>query len=326
MRLFIVEQVGRIRIFKEGSLLATPFLDIQDRTRGRGEQGLLSVAFHPDYKSNGRFFVNYTRAGDGATVISEFRRSGNQADIADKSSERVLLVIAQPFENHNGGLNKFGPDGYLYIGMGDGGAGGDPNGHGQNLASLLGSLLRIDVNNTDGAPYGIPADNPFVNHPSAAKETYAYGLRNPWRYSFDRCNGRLFLGDVGQRNFEEIDLIKPGGNYGWNIMEGSHCYLPTTGCNRSGLELPIAEYDHTRNNCSVTGGYVYRGKAIERLIGHYLFGDYCTGLIFSLVEKNNQWIISELEQTGFNISSFGEDEAGELYVADLSGEIYKIIK
>ncbi|MBI1729175.1 PQQ-dependent sugar dehydrogenase [Candidatus Acetothermia bacterium] len=325
-RLFIVEQTGTIRILQDGKPLAAPFLNLGNRTRGGGEQGLLSVAFHPNYAQNGRLFVDYTRAGDGATIIAEFH-VGSDPNLADLASEHVLLVIRQPFSNHNGGLVKFGPDGYLYIGMGDGGSGGDPQGNGQNLSVLLGKLLRIDVDNTDGKPYAIPADNPFINTTVAGKEVYAYGLRNPWRYSFDRCNGRLFLADVGQGNYEEIDLIDSGGNYGWNTMEGTHCFHPSSGCNRTGLTLPIAEYDHSAGDCAVTGGYVYRGTEIPDLDGHYLFADYCTGHLWSLVQDSTgQWQMTQLRDLGFNISSLGEDQEGELYIVDLGGAVYKITK
>lgn len=325
-RLFIVEQTGTIRILQDGKLLPAPFLNLGNQTQGGGEQGLLSVAFHPDYAQNGRFFVDYTRTDDGATIMAEFHVSSDP-NLADLTSERILLVIRQPFSNHNGGLVKFGPDGYLYIGMGDGGSGGDPMGNGQNLSALLGKLLRIDVDNTDGKPYAIPADNPFINTPNAGKEIYAYGLRNPWRYSFDRCNGRLFLADVGQGNYEEVDLIDSGGNYGWNIMEGTHCYHPNFGCNQTGLTLPIAEYDHSFDDCAVTGGYVYRGIEIPDLDGHYLFGDYCTGHLWSLVQDSSgQWQMTQLRDLGFNISSFGVDQTGELYIVGLGGVVYKITK
>jgi glucose/arabinose dehydrogenase len=273
-RLFVVEQAGVIKIVRDGKISATPFLDIRDRVESGGEKGLLSVAFHPKYKENGRFFVNYTGRRDGVlkTIIAEYRVSQTNPDVADRT-ERVILEIEQPFANHNGGLNKFGPDGLLYIGMGDGGAAGDPFNFAQNLESLLGKFLRIDI---EKEPYAIPQDNPFVGRADAQGEIWAYGLRNPWRFSFDRCTGRLFAGDVGQDRIEEIDLIEKGKNYGWRIMEGSQCFDPPSLCNTQGLELPIAEYDHSLG-CSVTGGYVYRGTQFPTLIGHYLFGTTVAG-------------------------------------------------
>jgi glucose/arabinose dehydrogenase len=320
-RVFIVEQPGTIRVYQQDRLQEQPFLDIRARVRFGGERGLLSVAFHPQYAENGRLFVNYTRQPDGATVIAEYRVS-DDPDRADSGSERVLLIIEQPFANHNGGQLQFGPDGMLYIGMGDGGSGGDPLGHGQNLNTLLGALLRIDVDGEE--PYAIPADNPFVNRSDARGEIWAYGLRNPWRFSFDRCNGRLFLADVGQNLWEEINLIEKGGNYGWNVMEGAHCFRPPVGCRSEGLELPIAEYDHSVG-CSITGGYVYRGSHIENLIGRYVFGDFCSGRIWTLTaSESGDWTMQVLLDTSLSISSFGEDEQGELYVVDLNGAVYRI--
>ncbi len=320
-RLFVVEQSGIIKIIRNGQTLATPFLDIRDRVESGGEKGLLSVAFHPKYRENGRFFVNYTARKNGVlkSVIAEYRVSSNP-DIADRT-ERVILEIEQPFANHNGGLNKFGPDGFLYIGLGDGGAAGDPFNNAQNLETFLGKILRIDI---EKEPYAIPQDNPFVGNANAQGEIWAYGLRNPWRFSFDRCTGRLFAGDVGQNRLEEIDLIEKGKNYGWRIMEGSQCYDPPTLCNTQGLELPIAEYDHSLG-CSVTGGYVYRGTQYPSLVGHYLFGDYCSGRIWSLVqEPSGKWTMRQLIDSPFSISSFGEDEQGELYVVHYGGAIYRI--
>jgi glucose/arabinose dehydrogenase len=321
-RLFVVEQAGVIKIVREGKTLSTPFLDIRDRVESGGEKGLLSVAFHPKYKENGRFFVNYTGRRDGVlkTIIAEYRVSQTNPDVADRT-ERVILEIEQPFANHNGGLNKFGPDGLLYIGMGDGGAAGDPFNFAQNLESLLGKFLRIDI---EKEPYAIPQDNPFVGRADAQGEIWAYGLRNPWRFSFDRCTGRLFAGDVGQDRIEEIDLIEKGKNYGWRIMEGSQCFDPPSLCNTQGLELPIAEYDHSLG-CSVTGGYVYRGTQFPTLIGHYLFGDYCSGRIWSLTEDpQGRWTMRQLIDSPFSISSFGEDEQGELYVIHYGGAIYRV--
>ena len=323
-RIFLVFQDGQVHILEDGEVNRTPFLDIEDQLRSGGEQGLLSIAFHPEYESNGRFYVSYTRDGDGASVISEFRVSVD-ANLADMTTEQVILTVSQPFSNHNGGLIKFGPDGYLYIGLGDGGSGGDPLEHGQNRATLLGSLLRIDVDNLDDQPYTIPADNPFVGLLDVREEAFAYGLRNPWRFSFDRCDGRLFLGDVGQSEIEEVDLIESGANYGWNTMEGSDCFDPSFNCNSAGLELPIAEYRHGAGNCSITGGYVYRGENYPSLQGHYIYGDFCTGQIWTLFQNaDGEWINFANEDTDFTIASFGEDEAGELYIVDIGGAIYRI--
>jgi glucose/arabinose dehydrogenase len=323
-RLFIVEQGGVIRIFKSGTLLAAPFLDITSRVISGGEQGLLSVAFHPDYETNGRFFVNYTAPGGGPagkSVIAEYRVSSANPDVAD-TTERVLLEIPDPFSNHNGGLNKFGPDGYLYIGLGDGGSGGDPQNNAQRLDALLGKVLRIDVN--AGQPYGIPSDNPFVGVSGARGEIWALGLRNPWRFSFDPCTNRLMLADVGQNAWEEVDVIQRGGNYGWRIMEGRVCFNPPTGCSTTGLQLPIAVYDHGQG-CSVTGGYVYRGMGSPILIGRYLFGDYCSGRLWELRETSpNVWAMRQLAMTGLTISSFGEGEDREVYIVHHPGSIYRL--
>jgi glucose/arabinose dehydrogenase len=339
-RLFIVEQGGVIKIVRAGAVLATPFLDISGRIVSGGEQGLLSVAFHPQYAANGRFFVNYTADQSGLrTIVAEYRVSANP-DVAD-TAETVILDIAQPFANHNGGLNKFGPDGMFYIGTGDGGSAGDPLNNGQRLDTLLGKILRIDVNVTPAAPappgagrppgprgpgttYLIPADNPFVGRPDARGEIWAYGFRNPWRWSFDRLTGRLFVADVGQASWEEVSIVQRGGNYGWRIMEAAHCFNPPTGCSTAGLQLPLGEYSHTEG-CSVTGGYVYRGRQIPALRGQYLFGDFCSKRIWSLQEaRPGVWIRDLLLQTTLAISSFGEDESGEVYVVDLNGGVYRI--
>jgi glucose/arabinose dehydrogenase len=321
-RLFVIEQAGVIKIIRNGQTLATPFLDIRDRVESGGERGLLSVAFHPKYKENGRFFVNYTARKQGVlkSVIAEYKVSQTNSDIADRT-ERVILEIEQPFANHNGGLNKFGPDGFLYIGLGDGGGAGDPLNAGQSLDTLLGKILRIDI---EKKPYAIPQENPFVGRVNVQGEIWAYGLRNPWRFSFDRCTGRLFAGDVGQNRLEEIDLIEKGKNYGWRTMEGSQCFDPPTLCNTQGLELPIAEYDHSLG-CSVTGGYVYRGTQYPALVGHYLFGDFCSGRIWSLAQaSSSKWTMRQLIDSPFSISSFGEDEQGELYIAHYGGAIYRV--
>jgi glucose/arabinose dehydrogenase len=319
-RLFVVEQAGRIRILKDGRTLSRPFLDITSKVTSGGEMGLLSIAFHPRYADNGRFYVNYT-TGEGErlrSVVAEYRVS-QDADVA-APAERVLLELRQPFRNHNGGLNLFGPEGMLYIGFGDGGSGGDPMNNGQRLDTLLGKLLRIDVDG--GTPYRVPPENPFAGRAGARGEIWAYGLRNPWRFSFDRTTGRLFVGDVGQNRLEEVDIVERGKNYGWRIMEGTSCYDPASGCNREGLVLPIAEYEHSAG-CSVTGGYVYRGNRISGIAGRYLFGDYCSGRIWALTETgNNRWTMTQLLSTELRISSFGEDAAGEVYVVDHSGSVY----
>ena len=321
-RLFVVEKGGMIVLLRNGTPAAQPFLDIADRVGSQGsEQGLLSVAFHPRFAQNGRIFVDYTDK-QGNTVISRFQASG---DSADPKSEQILLHIDQPYANHNGGLVMFGPDGYLYIGMGDGGSGGDPQGNGQNAAALLGKLLRIDVDKGD--PYAIPPDNPKL--PGARPEVWALGLRNPWRFSFDRANGDLYIADVGQNAIEEIDVQRAGSpngaNYGWNVMEGDQCYRGA-GCDSSKFVAPVATYHHDKG-CSVTGGYVYRGKAFPDLQGTYFFGDYCSGLIWSLRETApGSWVQSEVLASRLGISSFGEDEAGELYLTDLGGGLYQIVE
>jgi glucose/arabinose dehydrogenase len=324
-RLFVVEQPGRIRIIRDDRLLDRPYLDIVEKVSTSGnERGLLSVAFHPDYAANGQFFVNYTRQPDGATVIERYTVSPNDPDRADDQSGKVTLVIAQPEANHNGGQLQFGPDGYLYIGMGDGGGAGDRHGsigNGQDLKALLGKILRIDVTNQD--TYVIPATNPF------GTEVWAYGLRNPWRFSFDRSTGDLYMADVGQNAYEEVNFqpasSSGGENYGWRIMEGTHCFDPRQGCDQSGLVLPVAEYSHDMGGCSVTGGYVYRGLTYPALQGVYFLGDYCSGIIWSLQRDGDQWQMTKLLGSEVNISSFGEDVNGELYVVDHGGAIYQLV-
>ncbi len=324
-RLFIVEQSGRIRILDGDGLRQVPFLDIRDRVGDSGnEQGLLGIAFHPEYAANGRFFVNYTDlAGD--TVVAEYSRSASDPDLANPS-EAIILTIDQPFSNHNGGDIAFGPDGYLWIASGDGGSGGDPQGNGQRLDTLLGKLLRIDVDN--GLTYTIPQSNPFVGNGAARGEIWAYGLRNPWRFSFDRMTGDLYIGDVGQGSWEEIDFeprSDPGGrNYGWSTMEGRHCFQSSQ-CSTIGLTLPATEYSHSFG-CSVTGGYVYRGSRFPALEGLYLYGDFCRGTVWALARSGpDDWTVAVVGETGASISSFGEDEDGELYVTDLSsGSVYLV--
>ena len=325
-RLFVVEQQGQIRIVSNNSLVPTPFLDITSLVDFGGEKGLLGLAFHPAYSQNRRFFVNYDRviSGQMQTVIAEFQTSASNPNQADPNSQRILFTVNQPFPNHKGGQLAFGPDGFLYIGLGDGGSAGDPLGNAQNRQVLLGKMLRIDVDHTSpGLQYAIPSDNPFLNGVDRG-EVWAYGLRNPWRFSFDVPSGRLFVADVGQDKFEEIDILQKGGNFGWNIMEGLHCFKPSSGCNMTGLILPITEYDHSQGD-AVIGGYVYRGPAIPRLSGTYLFSDFESGTIWGLTENSTgQWTRSQLIAGGRNISSFGRDEAGELYVLDYSGSLLRI--
>jgi glucose/arabinose dehydrogenase len=319
--------MGRIRIVRDGALVPAPFLDIGDRVGASGsEQGLLGLAFHPDYAANGLFFVNYTDR-QGSTVVARFSVSSDP-DRAEPGSEAILLTLAQPAANHNGGNLVFGPDGYLYIGTGDGGAAGDQFGNGQNGQTLLGAMLRLDV---DGAqPFTIPADNPFVGNPDVRDEIWAIGLRNPWRYAFDRLTGDLYIADVGQNKYEEVNFqpaASPGGqNYGWPIMEAAHCFPEERACEQAGLTLPVVEYDHTLG-CSITGGYVYRGAEQPLLAGIYLFGDYCSGRIWGLARSaDGRWQTAQLAQADLRISAFGEDEAGELYLVDLTGgDLYRIV-
>jgi glucose/arabinose dehydrogenase len=307
-RLFVVEQAGRIRVVESGGVSAVPFLDIRGIVGAGGERGLLSMAFHPDYSSNGFFYVYYTD-GNGDTRVARYTVSSDP-NVANSNSGVIVLAIPQPFSNHNGGLLMFGPDGMLYVGMGDGGSGGDPLGHGQDTGTLLGALLRIDVDG--GVPYATPGDNPFGN------EIWAYGLRNPWRYSFDRSTGLLYIADVGQNRREEINVVAastPGVNYGWNVMEGDECFDPPSGCNRAGLQIPALEYEHGQG-CSVTGGVVYRGMGIPGLQGHYFYSDFCAGWLRSFrfdggaVTGQTEWEVGDLG----NVTSFGEDGAGEMYI------------
>ncbi|MGD8791249.1 MAG: PQQ-dependent sugar dehydrogenase [Anaerolineae bacterium] len=322
-RLFVVEQPGRIRVVRNGTVLPDSYLDLSTQVVYGGERGLLGLAFHPDYETNGYFYVDYTRAGDGATVVARYTVSAADPDVADPASITTVLTVAQPFANHNGGQVLFGPDGYLYVGMGDGGSGGDPLEHGQAITSLLGALLRLDV---DGqAPYAIPPDNPFAGGPGL-DEIWAIGLRNPWRFGFDRLTGDLYVGDVGQNLWEEIDYQAagtPGGvNFGWDCREGSHNYEFVGDCLTANLTDPIAEYSHTEGQ-SVTGGFVYRGPAYPALQGRYFYADFSMGKIWSLYKTGSDpdtWSAPALElDTDLNLSAFGEDEAGELYVVDYGG-------
>src|SRR4051812_13051467 len=314
-RLFVLERSGRVRLVEGGKLAARPFLDLTGRVLAGGEQGLLGLAFHPGYRTNGRFFVDYTRRPDGATVVAEYRASSDP-DLALPSG-RTVLVVPQPFANHNGGALAFGPDGLLYIGRGDGGSEGDPGDRAQDRNVLLGKVLRIDV---DGAkPYAIPPGNPFVGR-GGRDEIYALGFRNPWRFSFDRGTGLLYAGDVGQGRVEEVDIVKRGDNYGWRIVEGNLCFSPATGCNRTGLTPPIATYRHTGGRCAIMGGYVYRGRVVPGLAGTDGYGDFCSGEVFGLRGGRSAVLL----RTGLSITSFGEDEAGELYVTDLAGGIRRV--
>jgi glucose/arabinose dehydrogenase len=348
--LYVVEQAGRIMIIQNGEKLKTPFLDIKKRVvnpkRPGDERGLLGFAFHPNHRKNRKFYVNYMN-NDGYTVVSEFIIKNKQR--ADHTSERILFDLKQPFSNHNGGHMDFGPDGYLYISVGDGGKAGDPFKAGQDLNTLFGKLIRIDVNQI---PYGIPETNPYYGQENKRGEIWASGLRNPWRFSFDRENGDLYIGDVGQNKWEEINYepgsSKGGLNYGWRIMEANHCYDPEENCPKNGLTIPILEYPNDANymrtltgmdqpdvdGCSVTGGYVYRGKKIKGLKGTYFFGDYCSGNIWTFKVKNGKAVefqnrteeinIADGEFTNY-ISSFGEDADGELYIIDYNGGIYKLV-
>jgi len=328
-RLFVFEQGGKIFIIKNGQVLDKPFLDISKRLDGLNvaysEKGLLGMAFHPDFKQNGKFYLYYSAPYDHPkydhkSIVGSYRISATEPDKAI-DVEQKILEIYQPESNHNGGMLVFGPDGYLYIGLGDGGGANDEHGkigNGQDLNTLLGKILRIDVDKSE--PYAIPPDNPFVGKPNHRAEIYAYGLRNPWRFSFDRVTGKLFCGDVGQNDYEEINIIKKGGNYGWRIMEGYHCFNPSVNCDQTGLELPIDEYDHKTGN-SICGGYMYRGKSFPSLHGYYFFGDW-SGKLFCLRQQNDgNWKRLDPRINGTNsnevegkINSMGEDDNGEVYV------------
>jgi glucose/arabinose dehydrogenase len=328
-RLFVVEQGGRVRIIRNDTLTAEVFLDLRNRVSAGNEQGLLSIAFHPDYATNGYAFASYTNT-QGDTRIVRFRVSADPESL-DALSGDTILALDQPYANHNGGLITFGPDGYLYVGLGDGGSGGDPHNHGQDLTTLLGSLLRIDV---DGAlPYTVPATNPFVGHATARPEIWAYGLRNPWRFSFDRVAHDLYIADVGQGTREEVS-VQPasstgGENYGWRIMEGTTCF-GSGFCSTAGLVLPVVDYENGDEGCAVTGGSVYRGSALPAFAGTYFYADYCAAWIRSFRYSNGQlrdhWDWSgKLAPLG-SVSSFGEDARGELYVVAHNGRVWRLVR
>jgi glucose/arabinose dehydrogenase len=325
-RLFVVEQPGRIRIIENGRLLDKPFLDIRNKVGSGGERGLLSVALHPQYRSNGFLFVNYTDK-HGDTRIERYTVSAPDRNAADPATAKLILAIDQPYANHNGGMNLFGPDGMLYIGMGDGGSQGDPHGNGQNRNALLGKLLRINVDRGD--PYSIPSGNPYANG-GGRGEIWAIGLRNPWRFAFDRTAGLLYIADVGGDKYEEIDVVSasaPGVNYGWNAMEGPSCNKSPL-CTQSGLQRPAFSYPHEGGVCSIIGGFVYRGRRIPEIQGEYFYSDWCNSWVRSLnfvdgrVRAEHEWFKGGLG----NIVSFGEDAQGELYICSSNGRVYRIIK
>ncbi len=322
-RLFVVEQAGTIRVIKNGHTLEEPFLDISSRVKSGGEQGLFSVAFHPEFRNNGWFYVDFTDK-QGDTHVERFGLTRNP-DVADRASARLVLRVDQPYSNHNGGLVMFGPDGMLYIGMGDGGSGGDPHRNGQNTHVLLGKMLRINV--SSGEPYTIPAGNPYANGAAGRPEVWAIGMRNPWRFAFDRATGMFYIADVGQDRIEEIDVVpanRAGINYGWNLMEGGECYR-TDNCNRRGLEMPALTYDHAGGACTVIGGFVYRGRRIPSIVGHYFYSDYCSGWLRSFRYANGsatdrrEWNMQHLG----NVVSFGEDSYGEMYIVAENGRVFR---
>ena len=328
-RLFVVEQTGVIWVIEDGTLLDTPFLDVSDlispdalNLRGYSERGLLGLAFHPNYEENGQFYINYTDLG-GDTVVARYFVSEDDPNVADPNSVSTVLTQFQPYPNHNGGHMEFGPDGYLYIAFGDGGSGGDPQGYAQSLNTLLGKILRIDVDNGD--PYSVPEDNPFVGQENTAPEIWAYGLRNPWRFSFDSETGDLYIADVGQGDYEEVDFqpadSSGGENYGWKVYEGTH---PYTGGELSDAVMPVAEYDHSEG-ASISGGYVYRGTQLPELQGVYFYGDFGSGTIWYLYrDAAGNWQSDVfIRNSGHSISSFGVDEQNELYLVDYSGSIYR---
>jgi glucose/arabinose dehydrogenase len=332
-RLFIVEQTGRIKVLAGGSVRSTPLLNIASQVSKGDEQGLLGLAFHPNFKSNHKFYVNFTNTA-GDTIIRQYRTSTSNPNVVASGSGKTILKINQPYSNHNGGMIAFGPDGFLYIGMGDGGGAGDPQNRAQNKDALLGKMLRININaHTSTKNYTNPSSNPYVGR-KGRNEIWQRGLRNPWRWSFDRKTGSLWIGDVGQNQYEEIDrAVRTGGgagrgvNFGWSTMEGFACYKPSTGCNKSGRQKPLLAYSHANGRCVVTGGYVYRGSAIPALQGYYVFADFCTGQIWAVRSgASSPASRIQLKDTSLMISSFGENAGGELFVVDLNGAVYRIDK
>lgn len=329
-RLFVVEQPGRIRIVQNGALVSTPFLDIDAKVSSGGEQGLLSVAFHPSYSTNRHFYVYYTD-NNGDLQIERYTASQTSPNIADPMSARPILNVPHPSNsNHNGGQLAFGPDGFLYIGTGDGGSGGDPPNNAQNRNVLLGKILRIDVNPASTAAYTVPPSNPFIGQANIRSEIWAYGLRNPWRFSFDRVGHVLYIGDVGQNSKEEVNAVpstQAEVNYGWRIMEGTDCFSPMLLCNKSGLTLPVHDYPTADGNCAVTGGFAYRGSAIPQIVGLYFFSDYCKGGLrsFRLVDGVATDVREWNAGVGATVTSFGEDRRGELYVISHGGTVGKLI-
>jgi hypothetical protein len=328
-RLFVVEQPGRIRVVRNGQLLTAPFLDLSARVLAGGERGLLSMAFDPQYATNGFFFVYYTSQPNGDIVVERYGGTVG-ADVASATATPVITIAHSTFANHNGGLVTFGPDGMLYLGTGDGGGGGDPNGNGQNQSALLGKLLRLDVRTL---PYTIPTTNPFAGQVGKRGEIWAYGLRNPWRFAFDPASSpaMLYIADVGQNRYEELDIApstSAGLNYGWNVMEGLHCYPSGDACSRAGLQLPAIEYDHSSGSCSITGGFVYRGTAVPEARGQYFYSDYCSGFLASMSGSAAAGFITRtwsVPNVG-NVLSFGEDAVGELYVLSGNGTVYRLVR
>ena len=329
-RLFVTLQAGQVMVFdnSEGVQIARQFLDIRSRVNDRGsEEGLLGLAFDPEFASNGYFYLYYTAADPRRSVVSRFS-VGDDPSTGDADSETVILEVSQPFPNHNGGQVLFGPDGFLYIGLGDGGGGGDPTGNGQDPSTLLGSILRIDVSSIDATgAYSVPDDNPFAGTDGEERdEVWAYGLRNPWRFTFDRATGDMWVGDVGQNRYEEVDVVVRGANYGWSVMEASHCFRPSTGCDGSDLTPPVIEYGR-EGGCSITGGYVYRGARLPSLLGAYVYGDFCSGKIWAL--RHDGAGVAEhmlIVDSDPSISSFGEDELGDMFVVSLDGGIHRLVE
>ena len=326
---YVAEKAGRVRAFANArtTATATTALDITGIVQNSGEQGLLGIAFHPNFAANGYLYVHYSGRTDGRTVVARYTRSATNPAVFDPASAQIVLQVAQPFSNHNGGKLAFGPDGYLYLSLGDGGSGNDPGNRAQNRTVLLGKMLRLDVDApAAGLNYGIPPSNPYAgNTQGFRQEIYAYGLRNMFKFSFDRTTGRLWGADVGQNNYEEIDLVTNGGNYGWRVTEGFQCNIPSTGCDRTGFTDPIYEYTHAGGNCSITGGPVYRGARNPDLTGRYVFGDYCTGSVWALTYDGTTATRATLASVGFGLIAFGEDAAGEVYLLNQGGAVQRFV-